>query len=275
MGYSYIEFKLPFIFSSSSNSGAQNISAEGSSFEVLLDRPLVVPREAKNCYITVQSVTAWWNIYNIQLGVNDRVDVEYFDGVLTVNFTLTVEPGLYDLDHLSAEIGRELLANNVPQDLFILVPDQATQKSVIQFNYSGVQLDFTIGQTFREILGFDSRLVPLAAQTTGVQYEKSDNIANFNQIDYLLIHSDLVSRGIRINDKYTNTIAQLLIDVAPGSQIVSNPFNPPYIPCSELVGEKRKNLRFWMTDQDNNLVDTQGELFSCRLIVHYSLKVDD
>ena len=268
----YIEYKLPFIFSSSASSGAQNISPDGSSFEVLLDRPLVVPRMAKNCYITVQNATAWWNIFNIELNINDQLDVEYFDGILTLNVTITVEPGLYDLEHLSAEMGRELLAAGIPQDLFVLVPDQATQKSVIQFNYSGVQLDFDIARNFAAILGFNERLVPLAGQTTGVQFEKSDNIANFNTIDYLLIHSDLVSRGIRINDKYTNVIAQLLIDVPPGSQIVSRPFNPPEIPADELIGEKRKNIRFYLTDQDNKLVNTEGELFSCRLIIHYSLK---
>ncbi len=272
---SYIEYKLPFIFSSSAASGAQNISPDGSSFEVLLDRPIVIPRESKNCYITVQNATAWWNIFNVKLNINDQLDVEYFDGVLTVNITITIEPGLYDLDHLSAEIGRELLAGNVPQDLFILTPDQATQKSVIQFNYSGVQLDFSIARNFANLLGFDERLVPLGGQTTGVQFEKSDNIANFNEIDYLLIHSDLVSRGIKINNRYTNTIAQLLIDVAPASQIVSRPFNPPEIPANELIGEKRKNLRFYLTDQDNNLVDTNGELFSVRLIIHYSLKMED
>ena len=271
----YIEYKLPFIFSSSAASGARNISADGSSFEVLLERPIVIPRAAKNCFITVQNSTAWWNIFNIKLGINDQIDVEYFDGVITVNFTITVEPGLYDLEHLSSELGRELHANSVPQDLFILTPDQATQKTVIQFNYSGVQLDMSIARNFADTLGFDERLVPLAGQTTGVQFEKGDNIANFNTIDYLLIHSDLVSRGIRINDRYQNVISQLLIDVAPGSQLTDSPFNPPEIPAAELVGEKRRNITFWITDQDNVRVDTQGELFSVRLIIHYFLKIDD
>jgi len=271
----YIEYKLPFLFNSSPAAGATNIAANGSSFEVLLDRPIVIPREAKNCFITVQNSTAWWNIYNIKLGINDKLDVEYDDGMIVVNFTITVEPGLYDLEHLSTEIGRELLANSVPQDLFVLVPDQATQKTVIQFNYSGVQLDTNIVQNFAELMGFDERLIPLGAPTTGVQYEKSDGIANFNTIDYLLIHSDLVSRGMRINDKYQNVISQLLINVEPGSQITDSPFNPPEIPANELIGEKRKNLSFWITDQNNARVDTQGELFSVRLIIHYYLKIDD
>ncbi len=270
---SYIEYKIPFIFSSSEEAGAINISSDGSSFQVELEQPLIVPRESKNCYITVQNSTAWWNIFNIVQGINDRIDVEYFDGIITVNHTITIEEGLYNLDHLTEEIGRELLANSLPQDLFVLVPDQSTQKTVIQFNYSGVQLDLSIVRNFADLIGFNERLVPQAGQTIGVQYEKSDSIANFNTIDYLLIHSDIISRGIRINDRYQNVISQMFINVAPGSQIVDSPFNPPEIPAEELIGEKRTTIRFWLTDQNNNLVNTQHELFSCRLVIHYSLEM--
>lgn len=272
---SYIEYKLPFIFSSSPDAGAKNISADGSGFEVLLDRPIIIPRDAINCFITVQNSTAWWNVFNIKEGINDQIDVEYTNLVpITLNFTITVEAGLYDMTHLTEEIGRELLANGVPQDLFTLIPDQATQKSVIQFNYPLTQVDFNIPRNFAEILGFNERLVPLLV-TSGVQFEKSDNIANFNTIDYLLIHSDLVSRGIMINDKYQNVISQLLIDVSPGSQITDSPFNPPNTPTPELVGEKRKNISFWITDQNNVRINTQGELFSVRLIIHYYMKMKE
>lgn len=269
----YIEYKLPFIFNSSIQAGAVNKNSLGSSFQVELEQPLVVPREAKNCYITVQNSTAWWNMFNVVQGINDRIDVEYFNGTTTVNHTLTIEPGLYDLDHLSEELGRELYAHSMPYDLFTLVPDQSTQKTVIQFNYSGVQLDLSITRNFAELLGFEERDVPFAGQTAGVQYEKSDNVAHFNSIDYLLLHSDIVSRGIRINEKYQNVISQILINVPPGSQIIDSPFNPPEIPAPELIGEKRMTIRFWITDQNNQLVDTQGEDFSCRLIVHYSMEM--
>lgn len=276
----WIEYKVPFIFSSSAEAGATNISADGSSFEVVLDRPLVVPRKAQNVFITVQAASAWWNEFNIKQGVNDQLDVTYHDGILQTTQTITLEPGLYDLDHLSEEIGRELVAVGYPQDLFVLIPNEASQKVVIQFNYGaapvGVQLDFTVARNFAELIGFDERLVPLGGlTTTNPQFETSDNVAQLNQVDYLLIHSDLVSRGIRINDRYQNIIAQLLINVAPGSQIIDSPFNPPEIPCQELAGESRKNIRFWITDNNNRLLDTKGELFGVRLIIHYYMKMQD
>ncbi len=191
----YIEYKVPLLFSSDSRSGAENVSADGGSFSVTLETPISIPRNAHNCYITVQEATAWWTIYNIEEGVNDQISVTYDPGAGDVTHVLTAEAGLYDLNGLSAELSRELNAVGFPEDLFVLVPDTAAQKTVIQFNYSSVRLDMTIARNFAFILGFIPRLVPLIGPTTGVQYEKGDTQANFNTIDYLTITSDLVSRG--------------------------------------------------------------------------------
>lgn len=268
MSKGYLEYKLPFIFSSSEKAGAQNVSADGSSFNIILDQPIFIPREAKNCSVSVSSASAWNTIYNVELDVNDKITISYNTGIVVVR-VLQIDPGLYDLDHLSEEIQREIHAVGWPQNLIQLIPDNASQKSVIQFNYPGVQIDFTGLHSFYDILGFEPRLVPLAGETIGVEYEKSDNTANFNKLDYLLIHTDLVSRGIRINHIYQNVVHQMLIDVEPGSQIVSTPFTVQNIPSPELIGERRKNVRLWLTNQDNERVNTNGEIWSIRLIVHY------
>lgn len=270
----YIEYKLPLLFNSDPRNGAENVSADGGSFSVTLETPISIPREAHNCYVTVQEATAWWTIYNIVQGVNDQIDITYDDGIIVVQHLITVEAGLYDLDHLTAEIARQMNAVGLPEDLFVLVPDLASGKTVIQFNYSGIRLDLTITRNFAFLLGFEERLVPLAGPTTGIQYEKSDGIANFNTIDYLTVTSDLVSRGLSVNGKLYGVIAQLLINVPPGSQILSTPFNPPEIPCPELIGENRKRITFRLTDNINQQVDTQGEFFSVRLIIHYSIPID-
>ncbi len=273
----YIEYRLPLLFSSDPRTGAENVSADGGSFSVTLETPISIPRMAHNCYITCEEATAWWTIYNIEEEINDQIEVTYDDGGGggAVTVTLTMEAGLYDLNGLSAEIGRELNAAGFPSDLFILVPDTAAQKSVIQFNYALTRLDMTIARNFSEILGFEARLSPLSGPTTGVQYDKGDFHANFNTIDYLTITSDLVSRGLSTNGTYYGVIAQILIDSPPGSQILSVPFNPPAIPSPELIGETRKRITFRLTDNVNRQVNTQGEFFSCRLVIHYSMPVNE
>ncbi len=269
---SIIEYKLPYIFNSSSsltNTGIFNKTNNGSSFEVTLEQAIIIPTSAFYATLSVESATVWYVFYNID--EDNLLKVSYDDGSLEVE-TLVLDPGLYDLDHLNAEIVRKLSETTLPTDLFQLVPSTADQKTVIQFNYAGVQIDFTIDNTIRNILGFDPVLVPTAETTSSEQYEKSQNIATFNTLDYILLHSDLVSMGIRINNKYDQTINQILIDSPPGSQIVSENRVVSEIPCNELIGQKRKRIRFWLTDQNGNELDTRGENFSCRLTIHYFIK---
>lgn len=268
MSKGYLEYQLPFIFNSSEEAGAQGITEDGSSFHVILDQPIFIPREAKNVSLSVSTSTIWNSVYNIEKDVNDKVSVSYNTGIVVVK-TITVEAGLYDLDHLAEEIGRELLAAGWPQDLFTLVPDNASQKSVIQINYSGVQIDFTIAENFAEILGFEERLVPLLGDSAGIEYHKSDTTANFNKLDYFLIHSDLVSRGIRVNSQYSSVIELTPVTSAVGSQIINTPNIVQHIPTPELAGERRKTVRLWLTDQDNKRVDTNGEIWSVRVVIHY------
>ena len=195
-------------------------------------------------------------------------------GTIT-NFVLTISEGLYDLAGLNQALLRELENagaqikdnNDNPLPLLTLSPDDATQKVEIRFNYSTVSIDFSQPDTCREILGFDSAVYgPYAT----VPYNLvAPNVAALNQVNYFLIHSDLTNKGIRFNNNYNQTISQVLIDVAPGSQIISKPFNPAKINAPELTGATRTNLRFWITDDKNRRINTNNEYWTCRIVIHY------
>ena len=60
-----------------------------------------------------------------------------------------------------------------------------------------------------------------------------------------------------------------MIDVSPGSQIVSRPFNPARIPVSELLNAKRNNIRMWLTDDNDNRVNTNNEYWTARIVIRY------
>jgi len=258
--------EIPLIFDSSQ---ASLKTDDGSQFTVNLEEPLKIPIGALEAYIQVYGCTVWNNIYNVNTGVNNLIYVAYFDGLTLWNEIITLEAGLYDVDHLNAALKRELNNNaNLPSDLFTIVPDTASNKAVIQFNYSGTQLDFTQALTIRGILGFDSRLVPLA-QTTGVEYVLGDTVANFNNIEYFTIGSDLIHRGIRINDRFNQTLVKVPIDADPGSQINYQPFSPQKIPCNELIGTEKKEITLWLTNNLLQRVDTNGEAFSITMSIHY------
>lgn len=186
------------------------------------------------------------------------------------SYIITIPQGLYDLSGLNSAIQRELEnagARIDPDPLLVLTPDDATQKVELRINYDDVSVDFTQPDTPRLILGFNSQVY--GTYPSAPIEILAPNIAEFNQVNYFLIHSDLVNKGIRFNNRYNQTISQVLIDVAPGSQIIHKPFNPSKSNAQELAGAKRTNLRFYITDDKQRTVQTNGEYWTCRIVIDY------
>lgn len=261
--------EISMIVSSDPINGATNISPDGSYFEVQLQDGLKVPKDALNVNISVEEATIWWSVPNIITGENDKLYITGPDTLDVIqNFVLTIPQGLYDLAGINEAIARELEASGAkidPEPLITLSPDEATQKVQLRFNYATVSIDFTQTDTPRVILGFDAQVYS-PVPTNPIL---APNVASFNQVNYFLIHSDLTNKGIRFNNNYNQTIGQVLIDVAPGSQIVSRPFNPARINAPELAGTTRTNLRFWLTDDEDRRVNTNNEYWSARIVIHY------
>jgi hypothetical protein len=263
--------EISMIVSSDPDAGAINRSPDGSYFEVQLQDGLQLPAEALNVNIAVEEATVWWVVPNIITGQNDRMYITGPDTLDVVqNYVVIIPQGLYDVPGINQAILRELGnqgAKVSPETIISLTSDATTQKVEIRFNYTSVSIDFTQTDTPRIILGFDSLVYgPFAGAPINVL---APNVAQFNQVNYFLIHSDLTNKGIRFNNNYNQTISQVLIDVPPGSQIVSRPFNPAKVNAPELAGAKRTNLRIWLTDDKDRRVNTNGEYFTARIVIHY------
>jgi hypothetical protein len=214
--------------------------------------------EFKNLEISVPTSSIWWVIPNINNGVNNAVYVNY----LATDYVLNIPQGLYDLNGCDEAILRELSAAGLPisPPLFQLQADTNTQRVLIKFNYAGVTLDFTQPDTPRLIWGFNSVLVgpSLLGQTV-----TAPNQAAFNQINYFLIHSDLADQGVRFNGSFNQSIGIAQIVVAPGSLNVYEPQHPATFSQNPF---KKKRMRFWLTDDQNRRVNTNGEFYSFRVV---------
>lgn len=263
--------EISLIVSSDPNSGAVNRSLDGSYFEIQLQDGLQIPKEALNVNISVEEATIWWVVPNIITAQNNKMYItgpDIFD--VLQNYIITIPQGLYDLSGINQTVLRELENQGAkidPDPLISLTPDEPTQKVEMRFNYTTVSVNFSNSDTPRIILGFDSLIYgPYAGAPISIL---APNIAQFNQVNYFLIHSDLTNKGIRFNNNYNQTISQILIDVSPGSQIVSKPFNPAKINAQELAGAIRTNLRIWLTDDQDRRVNTNGEYYTARIVIHY------
>ena len=263
--------QISLIVNSNPADGAKNLSADGSTFQVSYeDGGLQIPADALNVTISVQTANIWFSTPNIFTGVNDKMYVtgDNTSGVLT-NFVLTIPRGLYDLPLLNNAIQLQLenqQAKTNPSPLISISADEATAKVNLRFNYANVQVDFNPTDTFRDILGFNAGVYSVA---TAPQTIPAQNVAKFNTINSYLIHSDLVTNGIRYNNTYNQTIGEVLIDVAPQEQINSQPFNPATSDASDLRGVKRNNVSFWLTDENNKLIDTNTEYWGARILIRY------
>lgn len=272
----FLEEEVSFLVSSDPAQGAVNVNEGGNAFEIQLDQPIEIPKDAINVNVSVEESTIWWVVPNIITNENNTF---YVFGDLEAGgqqlFQIQIQQGLYDLTGLNNSLqselekagARTLDALNNPLPLISLAPDDATQKVIIRFNYPNVYVDFQPGNTPREILGFNA--LQYGPFPGAPQNELAPNVASFNQVNYFLIASDLVQKGIRFNNRYNQVITQVLINVAPGSQIVSTPFNPAKSPAQELAGAKRSNIRFRLTDDKLRPVNTNGEYWTCRVVIRY------
>jgi hypothetical protein len=258
-----------YFFSSDLKNGAKNKSVDGSTFSVQLNSPIAIPKESIYCTLEVTTATIWNVSPNISAAIgNNKLYLTYG----SIGNVITVADGLYGVDELASSIQREMVDRGLPSDLIILTADPATQKVIITFNYPNTRINFDFPNTFRDILGFNERRVPLVDQTAAYS-EVGDTTAEFNRIVNYLIKSDIISDGISVNAISDSVIADVLITAAPGSQIVYTPYNPPKANADELAGHRKNFFNFRLTDQSGRAVDTLGENYSFTIVIKYVLRV--
>jgi len=269
-----IEYQIPLIASSDPLNNASNITQNGSRFTVNFSRPIIVPKDAEYCWLTVEQGTVVFNTPNILTDVNDKITIYFNNGVDPIlQYDLVIAKGLYDVDHLQSAIQQQLTNMGAASDAIQLIPDTATQRLSIKFRQY-YQVDLTVADNFSNILGFDERLVPLTPAAIDNQYEPGDREARFNTILYYLIHSDLAGGyGIRVNNRFRDVILEVPINnVNAGSQISYEPQNLQKVPSPTLIGKIVREANFYLTDDRSNPVDTLNEIWSVRLNIHYFMK---
>ena len=244
-------------------------------------------RNGTNTTPPVAGVSEWTSPYQSQFGSN-----------VIRRTGLAVPGGLYNIDQLLGAVKEQMvIAGLTPsevQDFISFDGDNSRQLVIVTLNcpVAGDSLTapyaFEFGLNgvlgFERVMGFTSWPRPGSpgpSKELQGNYPSpggdiiyrffADQIAAFNRVNYLLLHTDLVPRGIRYNGNFNQIVAQVLVDVGAGQQIVYAPFNPPICDASNLVGSQRTNAQFWLTDDTNQPVNTFGETWSMRLVFKYKI----
>jgi hypothetical protein len=262
-----IEHETTLIFSSDVKAGAVEVSDDGSAFTGVLEEPLEIPKDAYTCSVAVASATIWWdvpNVFSSGAEANNEFHLEYKG----TPYVAAIPQGLYSLSNLESAIEFEFVNQGLPSGLFNLIGDNSTQRVFVRINVADVQIEFVAG-TIMDLIGFNAQLVPAGGPTTAAFIQLGDTQAKLNTVDYFVIHSDIVQRGVYQNGAYTNAIDSVLIDVPPGSQIVYRPVVQTRVAARGLIGSRKMRFKFWLTDQSNNPVNTNGEAWSVKITVRY------
>lgn len=259
------------------DSGAPGVrvSENGSRFSFSLAPALTLPLDAKDVSLSAVSATIWWTVPNFVTGVNDSFHLTGPDtlDVLT-NYVILIPQGLYSLAQLEEALLIGLAAAGAkinPLPLVNLIADNSTGRIVVKLNYTTASLTFPPLSAYQR-LGFnlnDTLLGTTIANGLPEGYNLAVRTADFNPVDSFLIHSSLVDTGVRVNNAFSNVIAQVLINSSPGSQILYEPRVPSMVPATILRG----NTGFatmWLTNSLNAPIDTNGESWSVRVVITYN-----
>lgn len=266
---SLIKQSMSMVFNSDPDAGAQNVSDGKSAFEVTLDDPLAIPRNALGCTAAITNASVWNTAYNISASFGNN-KLRFTTSVAPAgSYTLTLADGLYSVVGLNTAISALLINLTLPGTLITVSGDAATGRSIVNLSTSGDSIDFTFANSIREVMGFNSAVItaPSAAYSFF-----SDNVAEFNRINSWVIASNLVPNGIPVNSRTKGIIGQINIAAIVGKQDNYMPNNLTSFDASSLIGASLTNLRFELLDQNLREV-TVPDTFSFTLRISWYVRV--
>jgi hypothetical protein len=224
-----------------------------SIFTYRFPSPIVLPDY--DFEIALVNLETWYSFANI--APNNNLFRYSVDGGNTWKL-IAIETGAYEFEALNDEIQRLMVVNgdwNAEENAYYITlsANTSTLKSSIDITNPDYKVDFTIGNTIRSILGFNSEILSHG-------YNVSENIINIIDFNSIFINCDC------INESYVNGISSPVIysfgpKVSPGFRIVESPVNLIYLPLNRKT---LSEFSIWITDQDGRHIDFRGEYITCR-----------
>lgn len=259
-----------FTFSNDPNLGALSVSQDGSQFSVQLDNPIYIPKAAISCSIDVIGSNIWYVQPNVSDALGNNIFAYIYNGD---NYSFTIQDGLYSLEALNALLSKEFLRNGFDANLIVLTGDDATQRCILTFTATNLQVDFTSPNSVRTVLGFNAGIVPATIQPINY-FVFGDVEAKFNNINNFYITSSLCGDGLPINNVSTGIIASIPIPNGSAGRLISyQPNIPVRIDVPELIGRPISNFTFQLLDDNLKPAPTLGEKYSFILHIHYQVLI--
>lgn len=232
---------------------SSNALSNSSLFNIELHPALDIDLHTKAVFLSCLHMEFTNNTYNISFTLNNNI-LRYHDGTAWVDFV--IPPGNYSIEELN-----DLLANDDTMLARIMVTMNPTTRRVnVRFKYSGYKIDFTASK-LNEFLGFDAGIYPDIAQSSVAnEIIAAANVAKLNPVTVAFVHSSLSNRTSTYNGLPSNIIDS--VPIGNDKHIILAPINPIRVDCSTVIGTIVDNIQFWLSDQDNNILSLNGEVWT-------------
>lgn len=161
-----------------------------------------------------------------------------------------LETGCYEIRAINTEIQRivmEKTGDTKAGKRVVLSANPNTLRCILTIA-DDCKVDFSSETSLCSVLGFEKKEYPSGRH-------QSENIVNILSVNSILVHCDVIESS-RLNGIPAPVIYTFFPEAAPGDKIVSTPRHLIYIPVTLSVISR---MTCWVTDQDNNELDLQGE----------------
>lgn len=269
MGSILVPHEQTILFSSDPNLGAENLNSDQNTFTTsFTSSPIVIPSTAQGAKVEVASASIWNTVPNIVTGDNDQVEIV----ANSTTYLITIPQGNYGVSDINSYLNAYLKSQDSSLDnIFTMAADVPSDKVIITSNDTAFE-EFNVTTNarttaFGTLIGWTSD----QSFTAVGEFYYGSTIAQINNVDYFLLHCDLINDGILLNGQYYQIIGRVPITVGPGFLIEYEPSTPQKIGASLLQGTVgRTTIRSWVTNQNNELV-VMPDYFSFTLRISYLL----
>lgn len=232
------------------------LSGNTCNFTTLFEQPIKLNPKAEyeaaflslDTYNSIPNITAKNNkfVYSSDDGMNWK--------------TITLEKDAYEITQINNEIQRQMIINNdydQINNLFYINISTTRLSVVIEIRDPNYKINFDVDNSIGKTLGFEKEILSFG-------YNKSSRIVDIIDINSILVNINII-HGSYVNGQRGQAIHSFYPNVSPGYKIIEIP--QPELIFYPLNSHDIDTVRVWITDQDRNIMDFQGERITIRIVI--------
>ena len=232
-------------------------SSKTTDFTTQFDNPIQLNKE-KSYEAAFFLLETFNTIPNV---TNENNNFTYSADNGTTWKSIKLKKEAYEIEQINNEIQRQMIESrdyNVENDsMHINISIFASLLSAIEINNPSYKINFDVKNSIGPLLGFDKQLLSFG-------YHISPNILNITPITSIFINCDII-QGTYVNGRRAKVIHSFSPNVGPGYKIREKP-QPELVFCSINLTEIN-SIRIWLTDEENNPIDLQGQEITIRILI--------